>query len=102
MIITLMEEVPDNEEQEFWKHLGGKTQIKTAEQGGNDADVSTLMGVKKMMRLSDASGQLTMTPVAEGKLLRDMLKPEDVFIVDAGFEVFVWVGAYATAAVRPL
>lgn len=42
--------------------------------------------------VSDASGSLQITEVAKGKLAKDMLKSEDVFIVDAGSELFVWIG----------
>ena len=55
---------------------------------------------KKMFQLSDASGSLTFTevkPEVKGKYKRAMLKSEDVFIFDAGNEVFAWIGKGASA-----
>ena len=43
-------------------------------------------------RLSDASGEMQQTLEAQGQLDRGMLDPKDVFILDTGKEVFVWVG----------
>jgi len=51
---------------------------------------------QRMFRLSDATGSLQCTevvPAVKGKYKRDMLKSEDVFIFDAGNEIFVWVGS---------
>jgi len=50
---------------------------------------------QKLFQLSDASGSLTFTevkPEVKGKYKRAMLKSEDVFIFDAGNEVFAWIG----------
>jgi len=55
---------------------------------------------QRLFKLSDASGSLQCTevqPAVKGKYKRDMLKSEDVFIFDAGNEIFVWVGAGASA-----
>jgi len=55
---------------------------------------------QRMFKLSDASGSLQCTevqPAVKGKYKRDMLKSDDVFIFDAGNEVFVWVGKGASA-----
>jgi len=54
---------------------------------------------QKMFQLSDASGSLTFTevkPEVKGKYKRAMLKSEDVFIFDAGNEVFAWIGKGAS------
>jgi len=56
---------------------------------------------QKMFQLSDASGSLTFTevkPEVKGKYKRAMLKSEDVFIFDAGNEVFAWIGKGASAS----
>jgi hypothetical protein len=50
--------------------------------------------------VSDASGELKVEKVAESKLERKMLDATDVFIVDSGAEVFVWVGDKATKQER--
>jgi len=55
---------------------------------------------QRLFRLSDATGSMQCTevkPAVKGKYKRDMLKSEDVFIFDAGNEIFVWVGAGASA-----
>lgn len=55
---------------------------------------------QRLFRLSDSTGDLKcteVTPAVKGKYKKDMLKSEDVFIFDAGNEVFVWVGAGASA-----
>ncbi len=44
-----------------------------------------------MFKLSDASGTLTFTKIASGKLSAKSLDPIDVFIVDNGIHVFVLV-----------
>jgi gelsolin len=48
---------------------------------------------KKMFQLSDASGSMTMTEVP---LDKKKLDSNDVFIVDCGHEVFVWIGKGAS------
>jgi len=58
---------------------------------------------QRMFKLSDATGTLESTevvPAVKGKYKRDMLKSEDVFIFDAGNEIFVWVGAGSSAQER--
>lgn len=46
----------------------------------------------QLYKLSDASGQMEFSQIAEGKLARDMLDPNDVFILDIGTHCYVWVG----------
>ena len=43
-------------------------------------------------KVSDASGKLRITTVAEGKLDKAKLDSNDVFLVDAGTHLFVWIG----------
>ena len=49
-------------------------------------------------RVSDESGSLEMTLVTEGNITRDYLDPKDVFILDTGKAVFVWIGSGASPA----
>lgn len=37
-----------------------------------------------------------MSPIAEGELSQDLLDPNDVFIVDDGKKLFVWIGSGAS------
>lgn len=48
-------------------------------------------------RVSDETGSLETTLVAEGDLNRGYLDPKDVFLVDTGKELFVWVGSGASS-----
>lgn len=72
---------------EFWKLLGGRVEIiKSAVEGGSD---DKPIAVKNMLKLSDESGTLEMTNVP---FSRASFNTHDVFIIDVGSEVFVWVG----------
>jgi len=93
--VTVLEE-SNADDAEFWKHLGGKGAIKSAAEGGND-DEEEKKGVKKLFRLSDASGKLEFTEVGSGaSVKRNLLDSNDVFILDTGAEVFAWIGKGAS------
>jgi gelsolin len=91
---VIVVEEADRSEKEFWDLLGGYGPLKSAEDGGSDDEVS---GDKKLFRLSDASGKLEFTEVQSGKISKSKLDTKDVFVFDAGHEVFVWIGLGATA-----
>lgn len=55
-----------------------------------DVDATTLYTV------TDASGQLKVTPVAQKPLKQEMLNTNDCFILDTGSGIYVWVGKKAT------
>jgi len=55
---------------------------------------------KSLYKLSDASGKLTFTQIATGNIHRNSLDSNDVFILDGGFEVYVWIGLKASASER--
>jgi len=85
----------DEHTNKFWSLLGGKVaSIKSAEHGGSD---DKPIAVRNMLRLSDASGSLQTTPV---DFARSSLHSSDVFIIDVGSEVFVWVGKGASVMER--
>jgi len=89
----------NNEDTDFWEKLGGQGPIKSAEEGGRDEDVgkSAQKFEKKLFRLSDASGTLQLTQEAAGAGINiSKLDPNDVFILDCGTEVFVWIGKSTT------
>jgi gelsolin len=79
----------------FWKILGGEGPVKSASEGGSDEEAEKA-GVKKLFRLSDASGKLTLTEVASGDVKRSQFDTNDVFLFDVGNEVYVWVGLKAS------
>ncbi|KYQ91790.1 severin [Tieghemostelium lacteum] len=76
---------------EFWTILGGKGPI------AGPVAKPVVPTEKALFKLSDASGKLTFTQVAKGKIPRKALDTNDAFILDAGFEVFVWIGLKASA-----
>jgi len=79
---------------EFWASIGGQTPVKSAAEGGKDELVQDL---RKLFVLSDRTGNLTLSQVGEGKLNKDMLNHSDVFILDDGAEIYVWIGSGASA-----
>jgi len=81
---------------EFWTALGGSGPVQSAEAGGDDLE-HELKTEKKLFRLSDATGKLEFTEVGKGPAIkRNMLDPNDVFILDTGAEVFAWIGKGAS------
>jgi gelsolin len=52
---------------------------------------------KKLLRLSDSSGQLTLNVVKDGEpMQRSDLHSSDVFLLDSGNSIYVWQGAEAS------
>ncbi|XP_065178188.1 gelsolin-like protein 2 [Sycon ciliatum] len=61
-----------------------------------ESDSKTFVPV--LLRLSDASGGLEMTKIAEGQRFeRSRLDSNDVFILDDGTQIFVWIGREASS-----
>ena len=55
------------------------------------------------LRLTDAGGEMEFHHVASGNnMTRRVLDPNDVFIIDLGFHVFVWIGQRASRGERDL
>ena len=80
-----------------WVKLLGRGPYATAAEGGDDLALEKQAATRVLLRLSDASGTMQMTKVAEGAdVTRDKLDGNDVFIVDSGAEVFAWVGLGAS------
>jgi hypothetical protein len=85
-----------DKEQGFWKLLGGEGAVKSAEEGGDDAEAET-SGVKLLFQLSDATGKLEFKQIASGsQCKKSCLDSNDVFILDTGAEVFTWIGKGAS------
>ena len=90
--LTVFEEC-DSEYPDEWVKTLGKGPIKSAAEGGDDLAFEKEASKKVLYRLSDASGSLQFTKVAEGpEATREKLDHNDVFIIDTGIEVFAWVG----------
>jgi advillin len=97
--VTFLESgTPNPDDALFWKTLGGKEGIKDEKSGGADDDVKE--HVNELFRISDATGSIVVTPVARGRLEKKMLDPTDVFLLDVGSQVFVWIGKEATKEER--
>jgi gelsolin len=94
-IITFRQGDKDDDDiLEFWKILGGKPTSINAEAGDDEAWEKD--SAKSLWHLSDASGTMVFKEVAKGKVLKSLLKSDDVFVFDIGAEVFVWVGKGAS------
>jgi len=82
------EDKKDVHADKFWTYLGGRQEI-------HPAIPDTLPPFdKKLFRLSDETGKMLMVPVKEVSL--KSLESKDAFILDAGYEIFVWVGKGAS------
>jgi len=57
---------------------------------------------KGLHQLSDSTGKLKLTEVETGSIKRSHLKSGDVFVVDVGPELFVWVGKDASKREKAL
>jgi len=95
--VTIIDSLEDNPA--FWGIVGDKTAVKSAAEGGDDAKAPANK-VKKLMKVSNASGAMEMTEVASGNFNKDLLDSNDVFIVDAEEGLYVWVGSGADKAER--
>lgn len=98
---VVFEEYDESDYPQEWKELVGMPPYKTADEGGDDLAFEKESTHKALFRLSDATGELLFTKVAEDKdVTRDKLDGDDVFIVDTGVEIFAWIGAGTTAQER--
>jgi hypothetical protein len=65
-------------EEEFWKALGGKGAVKSAEEGGEDAAAEKATSYV-LYRVSDASGKLEVTEVGKTPLDKNLL---DTYVIN--------------------
>jgi len=88
----------DDDDEQFWSCLGGKGPIADA----NELDASVTEIAPKLFHVSDASGSMEVTQVAEGQreMKRSLLDNNDVFILDLNTSVYIWVGSGANAKER--
>jgi len=83
----------------FWESLGGKATVKAATSDDYTSDELS-KSTPKLIQVSDASGSMLTTQVAEGALKKSMLSTSDVYLLDIGSEIFCWVGKGASADER--
>jgi len=84
----------NEDDAEFWELMGGKGAI-----AAEIPDEKVEIPPKSIWCLSDSSGKLTVEEVASGKgnIKKSTLKSEDVFFLDNGTTLYVWVGSKTTA-----
>ncbi|TDH65534.1 hypothetical protein CCR75_007456 [Bremia lactucae] len=100
VIVTFIDEEPENSA--FWKLLGGMQTVMCS----SETDEQHESIVKKNTTVLRVNGSTSanlrvqdVTP-SSGVLTKDILNTEDVFLLDVGDEVFVWVGKMASASER--
>jgi hypothetical protein len=84
----------DDHINKFWELLGGRVSSIAADSGVADNAVTTKQA---MFSISDSGGSIKTTPVP---FAYASLKSDDVFLIDIGSEVFVWVGTGSSPAER--
>jgi len=86
----------------FWKTLKGSpkdVQPAIPDEEREDPTKDQIKADKLVLyQLSDESGSMKFTKIIEGKVVQSMLKSQDVFIVDAAVQVFVWIGKGSSKA----
>lgn len=85
-------------DENFWRILGGSmADVKPDEpHDENQEDKPIELDKCRLYRLSDASGTITFQKEHEGRIVKSMLDSNDAFIIDAGIEVFIWIGSGAS------
>jgi len=92
-VVVVDNDCPLDDEPEFWNLLGGKGPIAPPEDDEHASKETEI----KLFRLSDRTGNLSFDPVAEGSAVKwDMFQSDDVYLLDKGYIVYVWVGKRAS------
>ena len=76
-----------SEDNQFWELLGGKGEVATAVEDQDQWETSTL---RSLHRLSDEGGKMTFNECKT--VAKSQLDTKDVFVFDAGSQIYVWVG----------
>ncbi|OUM59153.1 hypothetical protein PIROE2DRAFT_47312 [Piromyces sp. E2] len=95
----------DSDSTPFWEALGGKVPIKDDPDEYEDRHPEVIniliiinFNLRNYWKLSDASGHMEFKEEARNNISLSMLDPDDVFVVDAQCEIFVWIGHGSTVA----
>eukprot|EP01086_Lenisia_limosa_P009810 TRINITY_DN33475_c0_g1_i1.p1 TRINITY_DN33475_c0_g1~~TRINITY_DN33475_c0_g1_i1.p1 ORF type:complete len:540 (+),score=204.99 TRINITY_DN33475_c0_g1_i1:63-1682(+) len=87
-----------SEPKAFWEALRGSAADVAEDSTETDAEAAA-QAQPKLFRMSDRTGKMTCTRVSpDAPLKKSMLNSDDVFILDIGCEIFVWVGKGASKA----
>jgi gelsolin len=90
-VLTEGEDSNNADETEFWSHLpGDKDDIR--EDTDDEYEILEASDHKVLYRISDSTGELLFTLAGEDNLSKNMLDPNDAFLLDLGNKIFVWVG----------
>lgn len=91
--------VTDQLDDAFWKAVGGtKNDVVLTMTTPANAPVLTSSQQEveidniALFRLTDESGTLKFLKVHQGRVYPSMLRAKDVFILDSGPEIFIWIG----------
>lgn len=88
--VIFVDEEPDNAD--FWAALGGQITVTNTGEDDSASDAAA-KAATKLFKVSDEGGSLAVNEVSTGeKLTRDLLDTNDVFILDLGASIFVWIG----------
>jgi len=96
--LIVLESGRDDQDANFWNLLGPRSAVQSASAGGSDDAIK--QEEAKLFRVSDASGSLQVTLAGQGRLDKNLLDANDVFLLDTSSEVFVWIGKGATKEER--
>jgi hypothetical protein len=94
---VVLDDLEDNAE--FWALLGGKPakgQIAPATSDEEKKAAAAKPKIKQLIELSDASGELKLTKIDGPGYKKSQLKKDEVFILDLGTIVWVWIGSGAS------
>jgi len=95
--LILLDADPNNSE--FWSEFGGYRDPNSLPEGAEDSDVEVKL-VRKIFKISDATGRMEFTELtpSDGKLRKDMLGTDDVFLVQGASKLFIWIGKKSAPA----
>ncbi|KAJ2996848.1 hypothetical protein HDV02_006101 [Globomyces sp. JEL0801] len=83
----------DSDATPFWDGVGGKGPVRKV-----DPKQHLQQTKKTLLKVSDSTGPLTTTVVAQdASIKKSLLSSDDVFILDSGIDVYIWVGKNASA-----
>ena len=84
------------------KSLGGASVgVQAASTASADADIKGFRkSIYELQLATDKPGEIGIVPLQSGKLPRELLKSDGVYLVDSGFHAYLWVGDSADFAKR--
>jgi len=91
--VTINEGDKGDDAAAFWKELGGEGTVAGE---GCDDEAWEKKTDKKLYHFSDSTGKDVFKAKSEGKIAKKDLDTKDVFVVDLGNKVYVWVGKGAS------